>query len=169
MSDPLDFTLRVIESIAFSLHGVLGLTEPFTGCLRGAFQDGNAMPSWFWPVAGAILIMVAFANFSGNDTVVLAAQAYIATFHLGAAMYHVRLGHHPAVGLAPGIFAVFAFIVVTLRTNVLVALIGTVVCAIIALILCGILVKSPNTNGEPSLLDQDQQSPNDRAQSYLTN
>ena len=62
------------------------------------------MPSWFWPVAGVILIVVASANFSKNDNVVLAAQAYIAAFHAGAVMYHQRLGDHPAAGVAPGFF-----------------------------------------------------------------
>ena len=151
--NPLDFAFRTIESIAFSLHSILGLTEPFTGCLRGAFRDNGAMPSWFWPVAGAILLLIAIGNFSGNNAIVLACQAYIAAFHIGAIMYHIRLGHNPLVGLAPGVFVVFAFIVASIRTSILVALVGTTASAIIAFVLCNILVKPVNSQGHHQLLD----------------
>lgn len=139
----LEYALRAIESIAFCLHAVLGITEPFTGCLRSTFNDRGAMPSWFWPVAGVILLMVASANFSKSDNVVLAAQAYIAAFHAGAVMYHQRLGDHPAAGVAPGFFIVVAFLVTAIRTNVLVACLGTLVCTAIAAVLCKILVTPP--------------------------
>ena len=36
--NPLDFAIRVCESIAFSLHAILGLTEPWTGCLVVHFE-----------------------------------------------------------------------------------------------------------------------------------
>ena len=142
MSDPnpIDFALRTIESIAFSLHAILGLTEPWTGCLRRAFQDNGAMPPWFWPVAGALLLLVAYANFSPNNTIVLATQAYIAAFHMGAVLYHHKLGHHPVAGLPVSLFALIAFLVVTIRANVMVALLGMVVCAVIAAVLAEILV-----------------------------
>mmetsp|Transcript_13348 Transcript_13348/g.24544 ORF Transcript_13348/g.24544 Transcript_13348/m.24544 type:complete len:173 (+) Transcript_13348:166-684(+) len=144
--NPLDFAIRVCESTAFFLHGVLGITEPFTGCLRGAFQDKGAsggMPSWSWPMAGVLLLVVAAANFSNNNTVVLAAQAYIAAFHAGAVFYHLILGHHPASGCAPAVFIVMAFIVTWLRTNVLVAVMGTFACTAIAAGLSKILVTPP--------------------------
>ena len=143
-NNSIDYALRVVESIAFSIHGILGLTEPFTGCLRSAFRDNGAMPSWFWPVAGAILLVVARANFSSNDTVVLVTQAYIASFHMGAVMYHLRLQHHPAAGTAPGVFVVIAFFVVVLRANFLVAFVGIFVCAAIAAILSRILITPPS-------------------------
>mmetsp|Transcript_6215 Transcript_6215/g.9001 ORF Transcript_6215/g.9001 Transcript_6215/m.9001 type:complete len:154 (-) Transcript_6215:145-606(-) len=152
MADSLDFALRVVESVAFSLHSILGITEPCTGCLRRSFKDNGAMPEWFWPVAGFLLGVVAFANFSGNDKVVLGAQAYIATFHMGAVFYHLRLGHHPAVGLAPGVFVLFAIIVTALRVNLLVALLENVVCAGAAAFLCWILVTPPLKEEESHFL-----------------
>ena len=56
--------IRILESIAFALHGLLGVTEPCTGCLRGAFRQekGSGMPDWFWPVAGLVLWFISAAN-----------------------------------------------------------------------------------------------------------
>lgn len=144
--NPLDFAIRVCESTAFFLHAILGLTENCTGCLRQAFNDKGAnggVPSWFWPAAGALLLVVAAANFSANNTVVLAAQSYIAAFHAGAVFYHLRLGHHPASGCAPAVFIVMAFIVTWLRTNILVAILGTSACTAVAFVLSKILVSPP--------------------------
>lgn len=151
--NPIDYALRIIESIAFSLHAILGLTEPFTGCLRHAFRDHGAMPRWFWPVAGALLLLVAFANFSSNNGIVLANQAYIAAFHMGAVLYHRKLGHHPIAGFPASIFVLFAFGVVTIRENEIVALIGTVVCALIAVVLAEILVHPKVQEEQDHLLD----------------
>lgn len=143
----IEWVLRVIESIAFSIHGILGITEPCTGCLRMAFGDNGAMPTWFWPLAGIILWIVAIANFSKNGSVVLGAQAYIAAFHMGAVFYHLRLGHHQVVGIAPGMFVVlFAFVVVTLRVGVVLAFVGLFVCTAIAFVLSRILVTPPSTD-----------------------
>lgn len=104
------------------------------------------MPSWFWPVAGAILLLVAYANFSPNAMVVLVVQAYIAAFHTGAVLYHLKLDHHPAAGLAPSVFVLIAFLVVTIRTTVMVALLGLVACILLAMVLAEILVR-PNVEG----------------------
>ncbi|KAL7539762.1 hypothetical protein ACHAXR_009591 [Thalassiosira sp. AJA248-18] len=129
-----EYALRVCESIAFTLHGILGVTEPFTGCLRSAFQDKGVMPSWFWPTAGLILWAVAYLNLSlGHvDGAVLVIQSYIASFHTGAVFYHLKLGHEPAVAVAPYTFAVFAFVVISIRFNVLVAIVTTVISTFIA-------------------------------------
>lgn len=174
-SNPIDNTFRALESIAFCLHAVLGITEPCTGCLRGAFQDNGAMPTWFWPVAGAILLLVAFANFSSNNTIVLITQAYIAAFHMGAVLYHRRLGHHPAAGCAPAIFVVFAFIVVVIRTNIWITLLGMCVCAFIAAGLCKVLVHPKPKHEVSSYHDflqmdddyDDVLSPEERARGYI--
>lgn len=146
-----DWVLRLIESMAFSIHGVLGVTEPCTGCLRNAFGDTHgAMPNWSWPVAGVLLWTVAAANFSKNDAAVLAAQAYVASFHTGAFFYHRALGHHFVAGLPPTIFAVFAFGIVWLRLgSFLVALFGLVVCTGIAFLLSKVLVTPPPSQQEP--------------------
>ena len=179
-SNPIDFTFRVIESIAFCLHAVLGLTEPWTGCLRRAFQDNGAMPSWFWPVAGAILFLVAFANFSSSNVIVLITQAYIASFHMGAVLYHQQLGHHPAVGCAPAIFVIFAFIVIVIRTNnnLWITLLVMCACALIANSLCNVLVHPPPKQNLPShdddfvhihnIDDDDDLSPEERARRYIS-
>ena len=111
-----------------------------------AFGDNGAMPTWFWPLAGIILWIVAIANFSKNGSVVLGAQAYIAAFHTGAIFYHLRLGHHPVVGIAPGMFVVFAFVVVTLRVGAVIGLLGLLVYTAIAFVLSRILVTPPNAN-----------------------
>jgi len=136
--------------MAFAIHGVLGVTEPFTGCVQHAFRDTHgAMPKWFWPVAGIILWTVAILNFSKNDKVVLGVQAYIAAFHMGGYFYHARLKHHPAVGLAPAAFALLAFFIVWIRTeSVLVALVGWIVCTGIAYGLSLVLVKPPKSDDE---------------------
>ena len=138
--NPIDFALRVCESIAFGLHAVLGIIEPWTGCVRSAFRDNGAMPRWFWPVAGVLLGVVAAANFSKSNEVVLAAQAYIAAFHFGACFYHLRLGHHPAAACAPLVFVVFAMVVTSIRTNVGIAIICAAICAGFAYLLSRILV-----------------------------
>ena len=143
-ANPIDFALRVCESIAFSLHAILGITEPWTGCVRTAFRDNGAMPRWFWPVAGVLLGVVAAANFSKSDEVVLAAQAYIAAFHFGACFYHLRLGHHPAAACAPLVFVLFAVAVASIRTNIGIALVGAASCAGFAYLLSRILVTPPN-------------------------
>lgn len=153
MSNSFDYAIRVVESIAFGLHSVLGITEPCTGCLREAFQDKGAMPRWFWPVAGVLLAVVALANFSGNDKVVLGAQAYIAAFHFGGMFYHLRLGHHPVSACAPGVFVVFAVIVTIIRVNLWVALVGAAVCAAVAAFLTWVLVTPPNKQEDQALLD----------------
>merc|ERR1711920_1082870 len=106
-------------------------------------DDRGSLPLWFWPVAGLLLAVVALANFSGNNEVVLGAQAYIATFHIGAMLYHWRLNHHPAVALAPSVYVLFAVIVTALRVNIWTALLGTVACAVVAELLCRMLMTPP--------------------------
>jgi hypothetical protein len=144
----IEWALRVVQSIAFSIHGILGVIEPFTGCLHSAFNDTHgAMPKWFWPVAGLMLWTVAYLNFSSNDNVVLGAQAYIASFHMGGFFYHNRLNHHPAAGFAPAVFAVLAFVIVGIRTgSFLLALLGLGVCTAIAFGLSKVLVTPPSSD-----------------------
>ena len=167
-SDPIEWAIRIIESIAFTLHGFLGITEPFTGCLRRAFGDRGAMPSWFWPVAGMILFLVAYLNFSPFNWVILMTQAYIMAFHTGAVLYHRKLGHHPAAGLAPGVFVFFAFGVVWIRMNFVLAFVMALVCAFIAAGLAEVLVH-PREDAQESLLqnEDDEASPEERANQYL--
>eukprot|EP00536_Pseudo-nitzschia_multiseries_P008922 jgi/Psemu1/306138/fgenesh1_kg.237_\ len=117
----LDWALRVCESIAFSIHGLLGVTEPFTGALKQAFGDTHgthgAMPIWFWPLAGLLLWTVAISNFSEHGSVILAAQGYVAAFHMGAFFYHLRLGHPAYIGAVPTVFAIMATVIVAIRTG----------------------------------------------------
>eukprot|EP00418_Pyrodinium_bahamense_P066423 CAMPEP_0179079930 /NCGR_PEP_ID=MMETSP0796-20121207/35894_1 /TAXON_ID=73915 /ORGANISM="Pyrodinium bahamense, Strain pbaha01" /LENGTH=146 /DNA_ID=CAMNT_0020777277 /DNA_START=26 /DNA_END=466 /DNA_ORIENTATION=- len=137
----MDYALRLVESIAFSIHSILGITEPCHGA--GSWLAEDSLPKWFWAVAGLLLSFVALANFSDRDAVVLGAQAYIATFHSGAVFWHVRLDHHPVAGVAPGVFVFIAFVVTALRLNVWIALLGTVVCAAAGVLLGCILVTPP--------------------------
>ena len=154
-SNPIDYAIRLIESIAFSIHSILGITELCTGCLRSAFQDKGAMPLWFWPLAGIFLALVAYFNFSDNNTVVICVQAYIAAFHSGAVFYHLRLKHHPAAGMAPGFFVVFAFVVLVLRTNVWIAVLITAGCVVVAKLLSLVLVTPPDREEDESLISSD--------------
>ena len=85
----------------------------------------------------ALLLIIACANFLKNNIVVLTAQAYVAAFHAGASccgavFCHLILGHHPVTGFAPAVFIVMAYIVMYLRTNVLVATLITAVCVAVA-------------------------------------
>ena len=152
-TNPFDLTIRICESMAFTLHSILGITEPFTGCLRQAFNDNGAMPPWCWPVAGILLAITAILNFSSNDHIIIGVQAYIATFHFGAMWYHVRLGHHPVTPIAPFLFVVFAFIVVSIRLSAWIALLGCIPCCILARILCWIMVTPPDA--ESLLIESD--------------
>jgi len=97
--DALDSALRVCQSVAFCLHCVIGLTEPFHHMLNTLTEDSLPYPSIFFPVAGLCLATVAAANFSDDDIVVLAAQAYIVAFHTGGAYTHIRINHHPATAV----------------------------------------------------------------------
>ncbi|GMH50163.1 hypothetical protein TrLO_g9422 [Triparma laevis f. longispina] len=144
-TNAIEWALRVCQSIAFVIHGILGITEPCTGCVQRAFRDDHkSMPTWFWPVAGLLLWTMAILNFSPNDAVVMGAQAYIAAFHMGGYFYHSRLQHHPAAGFAPAVFAVLAFIVVAIRTgSVFVAIAGFAVSTIVAYGLSRLLVTPP--------------------------
>lgn len=144
-TNAIEWALRIVESMAFTIHGFLGVTEPFTGCVQSAFRDTHgAMPKWFWPVAGLLLWTVAWLNFSSNDAVVLGVQAYICSFHMGGFFYHLRLGHHPLVGVAPAVFAVIAVFVVGIRVESSgIALLGWVVCTFLAFGLSRILVTPP--------------------------
>lgn len=141
-----DFAIRVCESIAFSLHAMIALSHPFTGALTVAFGDKGTqggMPNWFWPTAGVLLLLVAVTNFSDNNGMVIAAQLYIASFHAGAVFYHIILEHHPAAGSAPAVFIVMAFIVMCLRTSMVVAAVAISGCILIAKGLSKALVYPP--------------------------
>jgi len=144
-TNAVEWALRIVESMAFAIHGFLGVSEPFTGCVQSAFRDTHgAMPKWFWPVAGLLLWTVAWLNFSSNDAVVLGVQAYICSFHMGGFFYHLRLGHHPLVGLAPAVFSVIAVCVVGIRVDSFgIALLGWVVCTLLAFGLSRVLVTPP--------------------------
>lgn len=158
--NPFDFVLRTLESIAFTLHSVLGLTEPWTGCLRGAFGDHtNSLPVWFWPLAGIALLGVAVVNFSGNNTMILAAQAYVAAFHSGGVIYHLRLHHPPVTGCAPGVFVVMAMGIAALRVESLAwVLLGTILCVGVAMFLSWVLMAPPPPPEEASALMDEQSS-----------
>ena len=122
----IDFALRVIESIAFSSLSIVAITEPCTGYIRGMFNESNEyvgdIPIWFWPICGILLAMVAIANFSSNNTIVLVIQFFI-------------IASHPRVSRSePGVFVIIACGVALIRMDsFLLTLIGT--CGIISLFL----------------------------------
>ena len=124
----MDFALRVVESAAFGLHSMIGITDPCTGIARSITED--SLPRWFFPVAGVCLALVALANFSGQPELVLGAQAYIVAFHSGGVYTHLRLKHHPVTGIAPGLFVFIALAVAALRTELWVALLDAVVACL---------------------------------------
>ena len=119
----IDFALRVIESIAFSSLSILGVTEPCTGYIRGMFHESNEyvgdIPIYFWPICGILFAMVAIANFSSNNTIVLVIQFFIIASHRR---------------FEPGLFVIIACGVASIRMDsFLLTLIGT--CGIISLFL----------------------------------
>ena len=127
----IDFALRVIESIAFSSLSIVAITEPCTGYLRGLFHESNEsvgdIPIWFWPICGILFAMVAVANFSSNNTIVLVVQFFILLSHRR---------------FEPGVFVIIACGVASIRMNSLfLTLSGT--CGIIAIL---ILVKKSSSS-----------------------
>ncbi|CAJ1934499.1 unnamed protein product [Cylindrotheca closterium] len=142
----LETGIRAVECAVLALHSVIGFVEPFTGLLAQTFQDKGAMPKWFFPAAGVLHATFAYLNFFGNEAMILVAQAYIASFHLGASFFHVRLGHHPLTFFAPSGFPVFAFVVTALRTNVWWAILGLIGCIALAAFLTWLLVNPPSNH-----------------------
>ena len=94
------------------------------------------------PVAGILLWIVAFANFSENATVIRAAQMYIIAFHMGGFFYHSRLGHPPVTGCAPAMFALLSTVIIGIRTRSVVSACAIwMACTGAAYVLSLILVK----------------------------
>jgi hypothetical protein len=96
------------------------------------------------------LAFVAYANFAfqQDNRILLAVQWYIVTFHCGAIWYHIRLRHHPAVGMAPGIFIPIALTIIRVRLESgwwYIMPVGTLLCALGAFLLCRVLVKAPQS------------------------
>ena len=143
--------MRVAESTAFSLHALIGITEPCHGALDFTLQVKGSLPRYFWPLAGILLGVVSYANFSGSQEAVLCAQAYVVAFHTGAMVWHWRLQHHPVSVLAPGVFVALAAVVAWLRLNLLLALLGTGASAGIGLVLGYLLVVPPPVDAQPLL------------------
>lgn len=139
--NPIEWALRVCESIAFSLHCCIGLTEPCSGIMKRVTDDSLVCPNIFFPLAGVFLGTIAYLNFSHSDTVVIGVQCYIAAFHTGAVFTHLRVGHHPAAAAAPGIFIVIAFAVLAIREDFLLALLVTAISIAVGVALGFIFVK----------------------------
>ena len=147
----MDFALRVVESAAFGLHSMIGITDPCTGIARSLTEA--SLPRWFFPVAGVCLALVALANFAGQPELVLGAQAYIVAFHSGGGVYtHLRVKHHPVAGSAPFLFVFIAVVVAALRTELWIALLGTVVSAAFGVLLGMVLVR-PKQLGPGEICD----------------
>ena len=142
----LETGIRAVESAVLALHSVIGFIEPCTGLLASTFQDNGALPKWFFPAAGVLHATFAYLNFFGGNVFILLAQAYIASFHLGASFFHAKLGHHPLTFFAPSGFPVFAFVVTALRTNIWWAILGLIGCATVSLFLTWLLVNPPPSN-----------------------
>merc|ERR1712183_731393 len=95
---------------------------------------------WLLPAVGLLRAVAAVAIFSDDSYVVLGALAYVSTLWSGAACYHLRRKHHPAVILPACLFVFLAAVVIAMRVNLWVALVGTAVCALAAVGLAWILV-----------------------------
>ncbi|CAD7940537.1 unnamed protein product [Amoebophrya sp. A120] len=104
-AEDFDFALHVCESIAFTLHGALRLSEPCTG-IFGKFiaKDSVPYPNIFFPIVGLISLVVSVVNIvcSGSDTIILAVQAYVVAWHSAAAFTHIRIGDPIFVTGVPG-------------------------------------------------------------------
>merc|ERR1740121_2588861 len=136
----LEWTFRVVLSAACAIHSILDITDPCTGAKSYVLQVDGSIPRWLLPAVGVLRAVAAFALFSDNPEVVLAALAYVITLWCGAACYHLRRNHHPAATLPAVMFVVLAAVVVAMRMNLLFALVGTAVCGVAAVGLGRLLV-----------------------------
>jgi hypothetical protein len=151
----IEWAIRVCESIAFSIHSVIGLTEPCSGIMKHVTENSLICPNIFFPLGGIFLAIVAYLNFSENDYVVLGAQFYVAAFHTGAVFTHLRVEHHPAAAAAPGIFILLAFIVVGLRTDILAAFLGITLSISVGVMLGFVFVRPKREHSIPLLEDSE--------------
>ncbi|CAJ1954581.1 unnamed protein product [Cylindrotheca closterium] len=149
--NPIDWALRVCESIAFSLHCCIGLSEPWTGVMKGVTEGSLVYNNFFFPLAGIFLGTIAYLNFSSSNAVVIGVQCYIAAFHTGAVFTHLRVGHHPAAAAAPGIFIVLAFAVLAIRESFLFAVMATLASVAVGVALGFVLVKPKEEHSAPLL------------------
>lgn len=154
-ANPIDWALRVCESLAFTIHCVIGLSEPWTGIMRRVTEDSLVCNNFFFPFAGIFLGTVAYLNFSTNSDVIIGVQCYIAAFHTGAVFTHLRVGHHPAAAMAPGIFVLFAFAVLTIRTSFVAAIVATALSVVLGVALGFVFVK-PKERSTPLLSAEDE-------------
>ncbi len=153
--NPLEWAIRVCESMAFCIHSVIGITEPCSGIMRRVTEDSLVCPTVFFPLAGVFLATVAYLNFSESDALVIGVQCYIAAFHTGAVYTHLRVGHAAYVAAVPGVFILLAFIVMALRANFFVAVLGTSVSAVIGVLL-GLVFVKPKEERSPALLGDEE-------------
>ena len=92
------------------------------------------------PAVGVLRALAAVALFSTDNKFVLAALAYSSMLWSGAVYFHVRRKHHPAATIPAALFVLLVFAITAMRTNVVVALVGTVGCALLAIPLGWMLV-----------------------------
>eukprot|EP00529_Nitzschia_sp_RCC80_P035358 CAMPEP_0113490248 /NCGR_PEP_ID=MMETSP0014_2-20120614/26947_1 /TAXON_ID=2857 /ORGANISM="Nitzschia sp." /LENGTH=177 /DNA_ID=CAMNT_0000384011 /DNA_START=37 /DNA_END=570 /DNA_ORIENTATION=+ /assembly_acc=CAM_ASM_000159 len=152
--NPIEWAIRICESIAFSLHCIIGLTESCHGAMRhvteNSINNGCLSNDVFFGLAGLFLGTIAVMNFSSNDDIVLGVQCYIVAFHAGAVFTHLRVGHHPVVAAVPGVFVVMAIAVLAIRTNMVVAMIGTAVSISVGILLGFVFVKRKEPSSSSS-------------------
>jgi len=153
--NPIDWALRVCQSIAFSLHCCIGLSEPWTGVMKHVTEGSLVCNNFFFPLAGVFLGTIAYLNFSESNAVVIGVQCYIAAFHTGAVFTHLRVGHHPAAAAAPGIFIVLAFAVLAIRENFLFAVIATSASVAAGVALGFVFVKPKEGYSRPLLTGEE--------------
>mmetsp|Transcript_15005 Transcript_15005/g.36652 ORF Transcript_15005/g.36652 Transcript_15005/m.36652 type:complete len:161 (+) Transcript_15005:60-542(+) len=153
--NPIDWALRVCQSIAFSLHCCIGLSEPWTGVMKHVTEGSLVCNNFFFPLAGVFLGTIAYLNFSESNAVVIGVQCYIAAFHTGAVFTHLRVGHHPAAAAAPGIFIVLAFAVLAIRENFLFAVIATSASVAAGVALGCVFVKPKEGYSRPLLTGEE--------------
>jgi hypothetical protein len=116
-SAALEYALRVVLAAALAIHSILDITDPITGAKSYALKIEDSIPRWLLPAVGILRAMAAVAIMSENPSAVLGALAYCSTLWWGAAYFHVRVKHHPAVALPAIMFVVLAAIVTALRFN----------------------------------------------------
>eukprot|EP00747_Dinoflagellata_sp_TGD_P098552 gnl/TRDRNA2_/TRDRNA2_167482_c0_seq1.p2 gnl/TRDRNA2_/TRDRNA2_167482_c0~~gnl/TRDRNA2_/TRDRNA2_167482_c0_seq1.p2 ORF type:complete len:159 (+),score=17.26 gnl/TRDRNA2_/TRDRNA2_167482_c0_seq1:66-542(+) len=139
-SSALEWSLRMVLSAALVIHSILDITDPCTGAKSYALNVEGSLPRWLLPAVGILRAVAAVELFSDNPYAVLGALAYISTLWSGAVYYHTRRKHHPAAVLPACFFVLLAAIVIALRVNLWVALVGTTVCALAAVPLGRMLV-----------------------------
>ena len=102
----LEWALRVILAAACVIHGVLDISDPFTGAKSSVLKVEDSIPRWLLPAVGVLRLVASVALFSETPLIVVGGLAYCSMLWCGAVYFHLRRKHHPATVVPAGFFVV---------------------------------------------------------------